>query len=236
MREHRLIERMVNVINKKLVQINKQETLNFKFVDVVVDFFKTYADKCHHGKEEDILFKQLETKNLKQEHQKTINELINEHAYARKVVAKLKEANQVYANGDENALDELKLLLEEIVTIYPKHIEKEDKHFFYPSMDYFSKNEKDVMLDDFFNFDRKMIHEKYEEIVAEKEGNKVETPKISKQQSHKWKCTVCGYIYDPQKGDIKHNINRGTRFEDLPEDWVCPVCFAPKKAFTQLIE
>ena len=236
MREHRLIERMVNVINKKLVQINKQETLNFKFVDVVVDFFKTYADKCHHGKEEDILFKKLKTKNLMQEHQKTINELINEHTYARKVVTKLKKANQLYANRNGDALDEIKSLLEEIVAIYPKHIEKEDKHFFYPSMEYFSKNEKDAMLDDFLNFDRKMIHEKYEVIVAEKEGKKSETAKSTRQQSQKWKCTVCGYVYDPEKGDPEHNINPGTRFEDLPEEWVCPVCFSPKKAFTQLIE
>ena len=236
MREHRLIERMVNVINKELNKINKQEDLDPKFVDVAVDFFRTYADKCHHGKEEDILFKKLETKNLMQVHQKTINELINEHAHAREVVTKLKEANQLYANRNVDAFDEIKSLLEEIVTIYPKHIEKEDKHFFYPSMDYFSKNEKDEMLDDFLNFDRKMIHEKYEVIVAEKEGKKSETAKSTRQQSQKWKCTVCGYVYDPEKGDSEHNINPGTRFEDLPEEWVCPVCFSPKKAFTQLIE
>jgi rubredoxin/hemerythrin-like domain-containing protein len=236
MREHRLIERMVNVINKELNKINKQEDLDHKFVDVAVDFFKTYADKCHHGKEEDILFKKLKTKNLVQEHLKTINELINEHAYARKVVTKLKKANQLYANRNGDVLNEIKSLLEEIVTIYPKHIEKEDKHFFYPSMDYFSKNEKDVMLDDFLNFDRKMIHEKYEVIVAEKEEKKSQTAKSTRQQSQKWKCTVCGYVYDPEKGDPEHNINPGTRFEDLPEEWVCPICFSPKKAFTQLIE
>ena len=236
MREHRLIERMVNVINKELIKINEHDDLDPKFVDVVVDFFKTYADKCHHGKEEDILFKKLKTKNLIQEHQKTINELINEHIYARKVVTKLKKANQLYANRNGDALDEIKSLLEEIVTIYPKHIEKEDKHFFYPSMDYFSKIEKDVMLDDFLNFDRKMIHEKYEVIVAEKEGKKSETGKSTRQQLQKWKCTVCGYVYDPEKGDSEHNINPGTRFEDLPEEWVCPICFSPRKAFTILIE
>ncbi|OYD14929.1 High molecular weight rubredoxin [candidate division WOR-3 bacterium JGI_Cruoil_03_44_89] len=47
----------------------------------------------------------------------------------------------------------------------------------------------------------------------------------------KYKCTVCGYIYDPEKGDPDSGIKPGTPFEDLPEDWVCPVCGAEKSAF-----
>ena len=49
------------------------------------------------------------------------------------------------------------------------HIEKEDKHFFIPAMDYFSKEEQSAMLDEFRVFDRNMIHEKYKKIVEEKE-------------------------------------------------------------------
>ena len=44
-------------------------------------------------------------------------------------------------------------------------------------------------------------------------------------------CTVCGYVYDPEKGDPDNGINPGTSFADLPEDWVCPVCGAPKSDF-----
>lgn len=40
----------------------------------------------------------------------------------------------------------------------------------------------------------------------------------------KYKCEVCGYIYDPAVGDPDNGIEPGTPFEDLPEDWVCPVC------------
>ncbi|MDY6970111.1 MAG: rubredoxin [Spirochaetota bacterium] len=46
-----------------------------------------------------------------------------------------------------------------------------------------------------------------------------------------YRCTVCGYIYDPVKGDPDNGIAPGTRFEDIPEDWVCPVCGAGKDAF-----
>lgn len=50
----------------------------------------------------------------------------------------------------------------------------------------------------------------------------------------KFRCTVCGYIYDPQKGDGEHNINPGTPFSSLPDDWVCPECGAGKDSFEQV--
>jgi len=50
----------------------------------------------------------------------------------------------------------------------------------------------------------------------------------------KYVCTVCGYIYDPQFGDPEADIAPGVSFEDLPEDWVCPVCGANKSAFEEV--
>lgn len=47
----------------------------------------------------------------------------------------------------------------------------------------------------------------------------------------KYKCTVCGYIYDPEKGDPDNGISPGTAFEALPADWVCPVCGVGKDQF-----
>ena len=47
----------------------------------------------------------------------------------------------------------------------------------------------------------------------------------------KYVCGVCGYIYDPAKGDKDGGIAPGTAFEDLPDDWSCPVCGAAKDEF-----
>ena len=47
----------------------------------------------------------------------------------------------------------------------------------------------------------------------------------------KYECSVCGYIYDPAKGDPDGKIKPGTAFEDIPNDWVCPVCGASKDQF-----
>ncbi len=50
----------------------------------------------------------------------------------------------------------------------------------------------------------------------------------------KYRCTVCGYIYDPEEGDPDSGVNPGTPFEKLPDDWKCPVCGAPKESFEKL--
>ena len=47
----------------------------------------------------------------------------------------------------------------------------------------------------------------------------------------KYVCTACGYVYDPAVGDPDSGIAPGTKFEDIPEDWVCPVCGVGKDMF-----
>jgi rubredoxin len=49
----------------------------------------------------------------------------------------------------------------------------------------------------------------------------------------KFKCTVCGYIYDPAVGDPDGDIKPGTAFADIPEGWVCPVCGVDKDSFVE---
>ncbi|NIM98175.1 MAG: rubredoxin [candidate division Zixibacteria bacterium] len=47
----------------------------------------------------------------------------------------------------------------------------------------------------------------------------------------KYVCIVCGYVYDPQEGDPDNGVQAGTAFEQIPDDWVCPVCGADKSQF-----
>ncbi|HEY8361716.1 MAG TPA: rubredoxin [Tissierellaceae bacterium] len=49
----------------------------------------------------------------------------------------------------------------------------------------------------------------------------------------KWVCDLCGYVYDPSVGDPDNGIAPGTPFEDLPDDWVCPICGATKDQFSK---
>ena len=66
----------------------------------------------------------------------------------------------------------------------------------------------------------------YDSDIDKKTEKKKEDVKMDK-----YVCTVCGYVYDPAKGDPETGIAAGTAFDDLPNDWVCPICGAGKEAF-----
>ena len=167
--EHRLIERMIKVLAVELEHMAARAVANPQLIQVAVDFFRTYADRTHHGKEEDILFRELKQKPLSRDNETMMNRLIREHVLARQTVGKLSAANDRYIHGDAEALSDIVHELHELVEFYPQHIENEDKHFFLPVMDYFSETEQQAMLAEFWEFDRKMIHEKYRVVVEQVE-------------------------------------------------------------------
>ena len=62
----------------------------------------------------------------------------------------------------------------------------------------------------------------------------IEEKKVAVTRAAKYKCSVCGYIYDPEPGDPDGGIKPGTPFEEIPDDWVCPVCGAAKSQFVKI--
>jgi len=163
--EHRLIERMLLIIKDVLAEIESNQKVDPVFVDTTVDFIRMYADRTHHGKEEDILFRELKKKPLSDEDRRIMNELIEEHVFGRQTTKALVAANTRYRNGEETALAEIADKLKTLIEFYPRHIEKEDKVFFPASRAYFTDEEDQAMLAEFWEFDRKMIHEKYRSVV-----------------------------------------------------------------------
>jgi hemerythrin-like domain-containing protein len=112
-----------------------------------------------------------------------MGELVEEHALARRLTANLVSARDNYVRGSEEALRDVVHFMRELTGLYPGHIEKEDKRFFYPCMEYFSREEQDNMLRSFYEFDQKMIHEKYQKVVAELEKAASQAPGISSERS-----------------------------------------------------
>lgn len=163
--EHRLIERLLKLFEGQIIKIRQENNIDPVFIDTAVDFIRIYADRTHHGKEEDILFRDLGKKKLSAEHARIMNELVEEHKYARTIVGKLVEAKEKILMGNKAVVKDMISCLKELSEFYPKHIEKEDKHFFFPLLEYFSKEEQDAMLNEFWEFDRNMIHEKYTKLV-----------------------------------------------------------------------
>ena len=159
--EHRLIEKMLNVATKELDNIKNGNKMNSSLINIIIDFIRTYADRTHHGKEEDILFKELMNKDLIESDQNIMGELIREHIEARIAVGDLYWANKQYENGDTSKVKVIYEKLFFLTRFYPVHIKKEDNVFFPETEKYFSADEQEKMLNEFWEFDRKMIHEKY---------------------------------------------------------------------------
>jgi hemerythrin-like domain-containing protein len=158
--EHRLIERVIGLFPERIAGMRDTGKADTAFIRDAVDFIRVYADRTHHGKEEDILFRMLEKKNMTPEHRKIMMDLIDEHVYARNLVKGLVDANTLALKG-RDAVPEITAVLESLARFYPAHIRKEDREFFHPCMEYFSGEELDDMLREFELFDRRMIHEKY---------------------------------------------------------------------------
>lgn len=173
MMEHRLIERMVTLMRQDLERIRANILVDpeFAFVDPVfidtaVDFLHIYADRCHHGKEEEILFAELANKDLAPDLKKIMDGLTEEHVRARDYTRELVKAKENYLRQEPEAVNQILFYLDKLTAMYPKHIMTEDQHFFIPCMEYLTASEKDAMLEKMWEFDRRLIHERYEGVVS----------------------------------------------------------------------
>lgn len=160
---------MIAVLRRLAVGIEESNTVDPQSIRSATDFIRWYADRCHHGKEEDILFRELATKPMDPPLGDLMAELIRDHVFGRQLTGDLVSANDAYASGDTARLADITATLRALVDFYPAHIEKEERLFFKPCMRYLSQEERTEMLRDFDEFDRTLIHSRYEERVEELE-------------------------------------------------------------------
>jgi hemerythrin-like domain-containing protein len=167
--EHRTIEQAVGLLEKALEKVGSKGRLSRGLLESIVDFFRMYADRTHHGKEEDILFKRLAEKPVSEEHRTIMDGLKKDHVRGRELVKQIDDTIEAYTRDDADSIKVITGAIKSLLELYPRHIEKEDKHFFYPAMDYFTTEERGEMLREFYEFDRQIIHEKYKAVLADME-------------------------------------------------------------------
>ncbi len=169
--EHMLIDRMITLLAQEHHRISETGNIDYAFLDIGINFLKTYVDKFHHGKEEEILFRELAEKPLSPEDRKILNELIEEHGRTRKAVDRLVSARR-QQDDKKLAITEITKHMETLIKWYPVHMEKENKHFFIPSMNYLNEHEQITMLEKFREFDRNFMQQSFEKIIKELETEK----------------------------------------------------------------
>ena len=130
-----------------------------------MDFIRTYADRCHHGKEEDILFREVKKKDMPDDLERLTDELVQEHVQGREMVAELEDAGHDIRKDPAGGSSRVVRIIRRLIGFYPEHIRKEDEDHFHQCMEHFSRQEMDAMLREFEEFEKKVLHEKYEDLV-----------------------------------------------------------------------
>jgi hemerythrin-like domain-containing protein len=152
--EHRVIERMIALMRKEVERIQVEGDMDREFMATAVDFIRVYADRTHHGKEEDILFRELAAKDMNPRHKGMMRELTGEHRQARDMTRSLVAARDAFVAGDSEALGRIAGSMLSLAEFYPRHIAKEDVEFFPAAMEYFGSDEQESLVGLFRDFDR----------------------------------------------------------------------------------
>ncbi|MHC1746745.1 MAG: hemerythrin domain-containing protein [Negativicutes bacterium] len=136
----------------------------------LIDFFGTFVDKCHHAKEEEVLFPVLLEEGVPHA-KELIQLLLAEHAEGRNLVATMAEGLTAYQAGDENAMPVLNTAAKNYAQLLTDHIAKED-HYLYPIADEkVTANEQKEMIETFEKIETERIglgtHEKFHVMLSE---------------------------------------------------------------------
>jgi hemerythrin-like domain-containing protein len=123
--EHHFIQKVVGTMAVLAETLEAGKEVEGKTLRDIVDFMRTFADKCHHGKEEAHLFTLLEKKGVPMRGC-PLGILIAEHQKGRDLVKQLAEATDSYAKGDASAREALLKSLRSLTELYPNHIWKEE--------------------------------------------------------------------------------------------------------------
>lgn len=171
--EHKNIKRMLVVIRKYCYKILKNESLNYEDFFDLIDFVRNYADKHHHGKEENLLFDKM-MKELGPTAEKLVRHgMLVEHDLGRLHMRELEEAvNKVIAGDDEARLDVIANAISYTHLLY-RHIEKEDNVVYQYAEKNLSKEIQEMLERECIlyekNANEKSIQKKYEAMIEEYE-------------------------------------------------------------------
>lgn len=167
--EHRVIEVVLNCVEKLAEQTRKEKKLDREAAEQVVDFIRTFADGCHHGKEETHLFTALEAEGASRD-SGPVGVMLHEHELGRRFVKQMADNIDGAATGEENALIEYVDAAIGYVQLLRAHIQKEDGILFPMADNLLSDEVFEKLSKDFEHVESHHMgegtHEKYLNLAA----------------------------------------------------------------------
>lgn len=171
MDEHQNILAGIDILARNVDRLEKGDKVDPRFFTDAIDFIRNYADKYHHAKEEDILFKKMEQAGFPMEGG-PIAVMLADHVQGREYVAAMEKANERYITGDSSAVDEIAENAKGYVYLLRAHIEKEDKILYPMARNSLGDSGIEAMRPDFDRVDKEKAgtEEKYKALLKELES------------------------------------------------------------------
>ena len=164
-KEHDLIERGLNLLEKSVVLIESNQPVPDDFPQWAAGFFRQFADKCHHAKEEDLFFPLLKERGIPEEGG-PIGVMLHEHVMGRDCVGRMREASE----QDEFDGAMFATAAKEFVPLLRQHIFKENNVLFKMAENVLSEADDDAMDDRFTEVEQERelagLHERFEAEIA----------------------------------------------------------------------
>ena len=170
MHEHRIIEKMLNVLSNYSIKLEQNKRVQPSQLRSCVDFIRTFADTCHHHKEEGVLFAEMEAHGMPS-NGGPVGVMLAEHEMGRNYVKGMAKAIDDYENGVANADKEFVRNAQGYVGLLSQHINKED-NILYPMAEQMLSDMDDGLMERFEEVEKKLgegVHEKYDNIVSQLE-------------------------------------------------------------------
>lgn len=170
--EHRLIERMLAILGVAVARADAGQEPPAQFFPRVVDFMRNFADRCHHGKEEDNLFPAMERRGIPRQ-AGPIGVMLIEHDQGRAYVRGMDKAGQRFASGDGTALKAAIENARRYAELLRQHIYKEDNILYQMADQVLTPADQQELLSKFEEVERERIgagkHEEYVKLVEDLE-------------------------------------------------------------------
>ena len=168
--EHEGIKLMLKIIEKISGDLGKGKNLNMEHYKKIIEFIKGFADKCHHGKEEDILFPALVNHGMSNE-SGPIAVMLHEHQLGRSHIKVLSDAFEEFTNGNKQAINTIVSSSMDYVELLRNHIEKENNILFMMADRVLNEAEQSEIFDAFEKLEVEKIgigkHEEYHRLLKE---------------------------------------------------------------------
>jgi hemerythrin-like domain-containing protein len=170
--EHKVIKHMLNVLAHVSKRLESGGEVSGEHLERIVDFIRTFADKCHHGKEEDLLFKAMEEAGVPKEGG-PIAVMLTEHDQGRGYVKGMAEAGAEFKQGKEGAGKKFAANARNYVLLLTQHIDKENNILYQIADMHLSGEKQEELLRLFEKLEAERIgpgkHEEYHELVHQLE-------------------------------------------------------------------